>query len=283
MADFLDEISTPELRKIARWLARHGYTKRHLDVLMQDPTACASILRSLEALGGMTEQKSPYEMSPEFQIQQLVAASAQHGWQISQAAFERLAITAPPWPTGRFAVRSFRIRFGQGAWGVAKTFDAHVRRIEDVFAKEHFWCSPDLVAALKKKDRLHLHVGNDTHAPALEWVIIDLDTYRNRSNVTSVRGPESLADEGLVLAWLFPALIQAIDYERVPGLLLAGYELDISKNGKDDHRVREWVPSIRFRRDRLQASFTCDHLHDRSSYSSVPSLRASYTATRRSA
>ena len=115
---------------------------------------------------------------------------------------------------------------------MAKTFEAHVARIKTVFGEDHFWRWEHLHSGSvpyegKPVERLRLLAGNHTHKPVIEWVIVDLDANRERESVTAVRGPHSLADELLVIAWLFPDMIRAIDYVKFPGLFAAGYEVNV--------------------------------------------------------
>jgi hypothetical protein len=113
-------------------------------------------------------------------------------WGLTEADFSRLAETAPAWPQGKHAYRSFRIRFGEGDDGVAKTFEAHYARIMHVFGEGRYWRWPNLKSWT---DRLRLLVGDHTHKACVEWIVADLDTHRKRDSITAVRGPKSLADE----------------------------------------------------------------------------------------
>ncbi len=139
--------------------------------------------------------------------------------------------SAPDWPLGKDAFRSLKIRFGEQREGMIRTFEAHVSAIERVHSPK-FYRSPWLLSGEHpfqdcQVDRLRLFAGNDTHRPTVQWVITDLSACRNRPSVTAVRGPNSLADEGLVIAWLFPERLQAIDYDKWPGWFCAGYESNV--------------------------------------------------------
>lgn len=192
---------TPELAAAIR---REGGADRAIDAL----------------LAAFPPERNPFELAVEAQLDRLRDANRQEGWGFYDETFDRLAETAPPWPAGRLAFRSFRIRFYEGAEGVEQTFDAHLARIRKAFPQ--CWCFDDLRSGRRQ---LRLFAGDGTHAPAVEWIAFDLDLFRKRVSVEEVRGPDSLADEGLVFAWLFPEYVQAIDNRQNPSFLLAGYEI----------------------------------------------------------
>ncbi|MFA6099293.1 MAG: hypothetical protein WC750_00255 [Patescibacteria group bacterium] len=176
--------------------------------------------------------KNPYEMTVEAQLSALHCANDEEKWGITEEDFARLASTAPAWPKGKHAYRSFRIRFGEGDEGVAKTFEAHCARIQHVFGEDGYWRwellhSGKVPYKGEPVERLRLLNGNHTHKACAEWIVADLDTNRKRDSVTAVRGSKSLADEQLVIAWLFPDMIRAIDYKERPGLFAAGYEANV--------------------------------------------------------
>lgn len=176
--------------------------------------------------------RNPYEMSVEAQLTALRRANDEEKWGMNEDDFTRLASSAPAWPKGKHAYRSFRIRFGEGDDGVALTFERHVARIKSVFTEKGFWRSDLLLSGSveyegKPVERLRLLNGNHSHKPVIEWVVADLDTHRKRESITAVRGVKSLADELLVIAWMFPDMIRAIDYEKLPGLFAAGYEVNV--------------------------------------------------------
>ena len=177
--------------------------------------------------------RNPFEMSVEAQIASIRRANDEEGWGITDEVFARLARTAPAWPKGRHAFRFPRIRFGKGDEGVVQTFEAHATRIQHVFG-EHYWRMDDLQS---EKEHLRLLAGNHTHQPVVEWVTADLGDHRVRKSITDVRGSKSLADELLVVAWMFPDLIRAIDYDTTPGFVAAGYEATVSDSG-------EWMTTV---------------------------------------
>ena len=177
-------------------------------------------------------EDNPFEKSSSDLLAALHRANDEEGWGISKEAFDRLAITAPNWPRGKHAFLSFRIRFGEGSEGVALTFERHVARIKSVFGESGFWRWEHLHSGMmpykgEPVNRLRLLNGDHTHNPVIEWVIVDLGTHRKRDSVTAVRDVKSLADELLVVAWMFPDMIRAIDYYKLPGLFAAGYESNV--------------------------------------------------------
>jgi hypothetical protein len=167
------------------------------------------------------------------------------------AVCKRLAESAPEWPEGRDSYRSLRIRFGKGRDGMIKTFEAHAAAVKHVHDK--FWRWEHLLSGEhphqgKNVDRLRLLAGDDNHRPVVEWIIIpDLQQHRKRDSITSVRGSKSLADEGLVLAWLVPDRVCAINYKEWRAWFCAGYELNVP--GHDDEPWRRVVVVGRRLRD----------------------------------
>lgn len=175
--------------------------------------------------------QNPFKMTVEEQVAALRRASEEEGWDIDEEVFERLIATAPPWPLGKHAYRSFRIRFGTGDGGIATTFEAHCHRIRKVFGERNvevgyaLYLGSGLSYADESVDRIRLLKGNRTHRPVIEWILIDVGSHRDRESVTAVRGPKSLADELLVVAWLFPGLIRSLGGE-LSELIAAGYEFN---------------------------------------------------------
>jgi hypothetical protein len=213
--------------------------------------------------------RNPFEQTVEEQIAALRRANHEEGWGIPDETFNRLAKTAPEWPKGKDSYRSFRIRLGEGDDGVAKTFEAHVARIKQVHGDTKLW-RWDLLLSGKhpyrgeEVERLRLLSGNATHKPVVEWIIIDLDANRTRKSIEAVRGPKSLADEGLVLAWLFPERTQAIDYDKLCAWYCAGYELNVPEDGGS----WRYVPCVHRYRDAGEVSlFAYWHVYDFSDYS----------------
>ncbi|MEA3249660.1 MAG: hypothetical protein U9Q03_04885 [Patescibacteria group bacterium] len=148
-----------------------------------------------------------------------------------EAVCTRLAETALEWPEGRDAYRSFRIRFGKGRDGVIRTFEAHADAVKHAHDKSWRWdllLSGEHPYRGENVDRLRLLNGNGSLMPVVEWIIIpDLSAHRKRNSVTSVRRSRSLADEGLVLAWLVPDRVRAIDYNEWCAWFCAGYEINV--------------------------------------------------------
>jgi len=226
-------------------------------------------------------EKNPYEMTVEEQLAALrqaneeESASNPHWVRIPEEDFASLAATAPAWPKGKHAYRSFRIRFGEGDEGVAKTFEAHNARIQHVFGEGGYWRWEHLHSGSvpykgEPVERLRLLNGNHMHKPVVEWIVADLDTHRKRDSVTAVRGPKSLADELLVIAWLFPDMIRAIDYDKNPGIFAAGYEVNTPECGDESWQS---VVIVYFnRRSRRVYVHVSDRSHPTSDYS-VPALR----------
>lgn len=225
--------------------------------------------------------KNPNEMTVEEQIAALRRANEEestsnpHWVRIPEEDFARLASTAPAWPKGKYAYRSFRIRFGEGDEGVAKTFEAHNIRIQHVFGDRNYWRWEHLHSGSvpfkgKPVERLRLLNGNHTHKPVIEWIVADLDAHRKRNSVTAVRGPKSLADELLVIAWLFPDMIRAIDYDKNPGLFAAGYEVNTPECGGESWR---FVVIVDFGRGSRRVLVSADGRGDSDSGGSVAALR----------
>ena len=221
-------------------------------------------------------EKNLYEMTVDQQLTALRRANDEEKWGLTEADFERLTSTAPAWPQGKHAYRSFRIRFGEGDDGVAKTFEAHYARIQHVFGEGRYWRWELLLSGKveykgKPVERLRLLNGNHTHHAIVEWIVADLDTNRKRESITAVRDSKSLADELLVIAWLFPDMIRAIDYDKLPGLFAAGYEVNVPEDGGE---AWQRVVIVSFSRDGRQVGVSAGRGLGYSDYS-VPRLRES--------
>jgi len=113
-------------------------------------------------------EKNPFEMSVALQLAILRRANHEEKWGITEEDFIRLVKTAPAWPKGRHAYRSFRIRFGEGSDGVALTFERHVARIKWAFGEKCFWRWEHLHSGKvpykgEPVERLRLLNGDQTH------------------------------------------------------------------------------------------------------------------------
>ena len=246
-------------------LARHGGFTVELASLIRKK---GGVNRAVEAL--LKEfrlyELNSFRISVEETLRRLRQANEKEGWSIEESVFKKLAETAPEWPEGKLAFRSLRVRFGFGTKGVAETFEAHAGRIKSVFGSK-FWWSESL-----RSDKKHLRLlaGDKTHKPVIEWVTLGLNANRKRSSITAVRGPNSLADEGLVFSWMFPEYVQAIDYGDNPAFFLAGYELNIS----DQDSGTWWrVPYVRRYAIAGQVCLDAVWHSDAGLESSVPILR----------
>jgi len=222
------------LKNILQLLRGEGY---FLPKCGPGPVSLAPMRPLANETDGRREIENPHYLSVEDALGRLRQANEEEGWGIGESAVAALAESAPEWPDGRLAFRSLRIRWGSGNAGVAGTFERHAARIERIFdPKPLRW-----EHLRSDTDRLRLLAGNDAHRPAVEWVLTDLGENRERKSVEAVRGPSSLADEGLALAWLFPEYVRSIDYGDSPALFLAGYELNVP-----GHDARPWqhVPIV---------------------------------------
>ncbi|OGM00321.1 hypothetical protein A2480_03505 [Candidatus Uhrbacteria bacterium RIFOXYC2_FULL_47_19] len=275
MANTIMEIKQNEMSATLRSLGEAGATTDHSD-WMRGRGNAALLVQFIDQQRGLSEKNS-YETSVELQLTALRRANDEEKWGLTEDDFARLASSAPTWPKGKSAYRSFRIRFGEGDEGVAKTFEAHYARIQHVFGEGRYWRWEHLHSGKveyngKPVERLRLLNGNHTHKAVIEWVVVDLDTHRNRESITAVRGSKSLADEILVIAWMFPDMIRAIDYDKLPGLFAAGYEVNVPEYGGE---AWQNVVIVLFYRDDCQVDVsTSDHSDDSSDYS-VPVFRES--------
>ncbi len=283
----LHEITVGQDIEFKRVLARAGFDGDVVLQIIKTPDLAVAMREAI--LAKLEEAAKPlsFVLSVEAQLARFKAANEAQGWGFGEEVFAKLAASAPEWPEGKLCVRSLRIRFGEGDTGVAQTFEAHASEIRRVFGAEKYWRWEHLRSApspysgdtkeLKRRfgdkpiERLRLLSGNETHKPVVEWVAIDLDTHRQRRSIEAVRDPKkSLADEMLVVTWMFPELIRAIDYDEIPGLFAAGYELNVPERDEV-----EWqsVPYVYFYCDSGQVGLNADwHGYGRSC-DSVPSLR----------
>jgi hypothetical protein len=208
-------------------LDQGGFTAEMAETAEKNP----DVIKAMVIAGQKTIENSainPFIQTVEEQIAAFRLANVEEGWGIQDEVIDELSKTAPAWPAGRDAYRSFRIRFGEGDEGVAQTFEAHVARIHRVFDKDGFWRFPQL-----NSDAMHMRLvaGSQSHVPVIEWITLRLDSHRKRKSVEDVRGLNSLADEGLVLAWLFPKRVEAINNADWCGWFL-GYDLHLPLSEK---------------------------------------------------
>lgn len=273
MASPITEIKQNEMSATLRSLGEAGGTTDHSD-WMRGRGNAALLLQFIDQQRGFSE-KNPYETSVELQLTALRRANDEEKWGLTEDDFARLASSAPAWPKGKHAYRSFRIRFGEGSEGVQLTFERHVARIKSVFGESGFWRWEHLHSGKvpysgKPVDRLRLLNGDHTHKPVIEWVVADLDTHRKRDSITAVRGSKSLADELLVIAWMFPDMIRAIDYDKLPGLFAAGYESNVPEY---DGGAWRSVVIVDFDRGSRQVGVDAGDRGNDNSDCSVPVLR----------
>ncbi|MFA6429623.1 MAG: hypothetical protein WCV84_03970, partial [Patescibacteria group bacterium] len=83
-------------------------------------------------------------------------------------------------------------------------------------------------------ERLRLLSGNCTHVPVVEWVLVNLHSDPEHASIARAQDSSGLADELLVLVWLFPFLIPAINSDDTPNLIAAGYEVNVPERGGGD-------------------------------------------------
>lgn len=263
MANLFDLKSGKLLALIGK-LAEAGFTAEMAEAIIKNPSLAHLPVEALLKALDQTEM-NPFRLSIEEQIKRFKEASNRQDWGFGEETFIRLAATAPVWPDGRLAVRSLRIRFGGCGLGVTQTFEDHAKQIEAVFGSGSYWRWPDLRSGMKG---LRLLNGNGTHQLVVEWVIVDLNPHRKRDSTTAVRGPKSLADELLVVAWMFPEMIRAIDYDKVLGLYAAGYEATVTGSDPWAH-----VPVVRFDRGARQVEIRAFLQSNAGAVYPVPVLR----------
>ena len=207
-------------------LSDAGMNSEHADWVRSKENA-ALVIRFISKQRTLS-LRNLYATSVESQLADLRRANNEEKWGITEEDFARLAATAPAWPQGKQAYRSFRIRFGEGSEGVRLTFERHLARIKAVFGENGSSRWEGLDSA---KGHLRLLNGDDSHRPVIEWVIVDLGTHCKRNCVADVRSKKSLADELLVVTWMFPDMIRAIPSVLSPGLFAAGYEFNLYRYG----------------------------------------------------
>lgn len=273
MAAPLNEITQKLLSPTIEKLAKAGATTDHADWIRR-PGNAALLVQFIDQRRGMSE-KNPYEMTVEEQLAALRLANDEENriW-CTDEIIERLRGTVPPWPKGTHAYRSFRIRFGEGDDGVAQTFEAHCARIKHVFGEGRYWRWGHLHSGKVEYkgipvERLRLLDGNSTHKACVEWIVADLDTHRHRKSISAVRNSKSLADELLVIAWMFPDMIRDIDYDKLPGLFAAGYEVNVPES---DAAAWQGVVYVDLDRGDRQVRVQASGRSSNSSGYSVPTL-----------
>ncbi len=235
-----------------RILSDAGCTDEHAAWLrrMKDgkPANAAAVVQFIDdqiRLEAEALVKNPFEMTVEEQIASLRAAYAETFVplgipMISEEEIITLIATAPAWPKGPDCYRVFDLCWGEGRDGVIQTFEAHAARFKRVHAKNWRWnllLSGNHPYKGKDVDRLRLLVGNETHKPCVSWTIVDLSANRQRRSITDVRGPNSLAQVGIILGWLFPKRVEAIDYKEWYAWFCAGYESNVPEYDESWQRV----------------------------------------------
>lgn len=260
-----------EINEFVGRLSRAGMSAEMLERVNTDVSlAERMVLAIAEGVGQnatSTVHANPFSLSVDEILACLRQASITQGWDIGKDVFARLRETAPALHGGRLAFLSLRIRFGTGQKGVEQTANAHIAEILRVHGEKNVW-RWDCLRTSKK--HLRLLSGNDTHTPCVEWCVIDLDTHRKRQSIIAVRNPSSIADEGLVFAWLYPDYPRSIDYKENPGYFLAGYELNVPEDGGEP-----WysVPVVSRYLDSSKVDFSADWQGDDYSDYAVSSLR----------
>jgi hypothetical protein len=255
----LFKLESGKLFSVIGKLAQSGFTAEMAEVADTNPDIVRVMVNAAQKFIEEAE-RNPFVQTVSEQIETLKAAIREEGWNVPVETIARLAETAPAWPKGRDSYRSFRIRFGEGDDGVVKTFEAHVARIKRVYGD---------VKDRRRWNQLRLLSGNMSHKPIIEWAIVHLDANRKRKSIEAVRGSKSLADEGLVLAWLFPKRARTIDYDKWSAWLCAGYELNLSEHDES------WrcVPGVFFGGDDRWVELGACWCEDDASDIAVPALQ----------
>ena len=171
----------------------------------------------------------------EEQVERLRVQNRLERWDIREEVFDSLISDAVTCPSNLSL--SMRIRFGEGDNGVALTFDRHIAVIKRVFQVQNFFdgeiTSPVLVR------------GNDSHKPTIEWICVNMSAFfsEKRGTIEEILQKNSssafLADEGLVLIWVFPEIVKKISSQNPP-FFLGGYRAQLTIAGSQ----RETVPCI---------------------------------------
>jgi len=230
----IEETDSLDVLESFRALAVHPKFTDELAAAIREEGGADRAVGALLSAFGLAD-RNPFEISVEETLDRLRKANGEQGWGIAEDAIAALAASAPEWPEGRLAFRSLRIRWGEGDEGVALTFERHAVRIRSTFEPK-FWRWERLYS---DKEHLRLLASNASHRPVVEWVAFDLGENRRCVRVAAVRGPKSLADEGLTFCWLFPEYVRTIDYRENPAFYLGGYELNVP--GHDGGRWQDVV------------------------------------------
>lgn len=189
---------------------------------------------------------NPWAEDVDAQIERLRQMALARGWGFSDEVYERLASTAPAWPKGRHAFRSFRIRFGEGRSGVIETFEEHIKCIQHVYgdgnvdrAGSYGWLRTGYATYGRRKrfDCLRLFNGNNTHHACVEWVTLDLNAHRVGKSREVMRDESSLADELLVFVWMFFGMNRK-PHKGFENWVAAGYEATAP------YMVGEWQAGV---------------------------------------
>lgn len=264
----LSTATVGEMTEFNGRLSRAGLTAELVRNVNNDDGAAGAMIQALTEhmrIAAEAKVKNPFELPIEEKIAALRLAIKEEGWKLGEEEIQRLLTNVPVYKRGRHIFLSFKIRFGTGQEGVEFTFEAHAKRFTRVHKKNWRW--PELRSGEK---HLRLLADNETHKPTIEWCVVDLEANRERSSITDVRGPNSLADEGIVLGWLFPKRVEAIDHKEWCAWYLGGYELNVPE---DDDESWQRVPCVgRGLDDGASELNACSRGDDGSGYS-VPVTR----------
>jgi hypothetical protein len=272
MASPITKIEHDVLNSTLRCLGEAGGTTDHAEWMRGSGNA-DRLIRFIDEVRNKSE-KNPFKMSVQDQLVTLRRASDRENWAIPEDVYSRLEATPPDWPKGKSAYRLFRIRFGEGDEGVCKTFAAHNACIKHVLGQNCYACDADLLSGEEPDWQvplscLRLLNGNHTHVPVIEWALADLGTHRKRKSVMEVRSSKSLADELLVIAWLFPKMVTAINNRSIPGLFAAGYEVNVPRMNEE-----WWLKTVLvgLNQTGCRVTVSAGHRFDNSPDKSVPEL-----------
>lgn len=179
-------------------------------------------LRSLVEWDAFAGEPNPYQRQPIQLITRLQRANRELKLGIGPEIFLQLARTIPGLPAGPNYFLSLEVRFGHDSKGVIETFKKHQSWMALIFGRT--FQTQDYLEPTEEKIRLY--AGDHTHRPGVRWICVNLASDRTRTAITHVRSSDSLADQLLTFACLYPERINDIDFDRLPGLFAAGYEID---------------------------------------------------------